>query len=89
MGLIAASILLIALFAYVFWPDGNPFIQQQKTRLDFLEERREMVMNNLRDLNFEHKAGKYPEQDYLQQRDILEAEASTILAEMDSLQVSA
>ena len=89
MGLVAASLLLIALFAYVFWPDGNPFVQRPKTRLDFLEERRDMVMNNLRDLNFEHKAGKYPEQDYLQQRDILEAEASTILAEMDTLQPAA
>ncbi len=89
MGLIAGSILLIALFAYVFWPDENPFVQRAKTRLDFLEERREMVMNNLRDLNFEHKAGKYPEQDYVQQREILEDEAAKILAEMDTLQISA
>lgn len=86
MGLLASAVLLIALFAYVFWPEKNPFTQGARTRLDFLEERREAVMNNLRDLSFEHRAGKYPEQDYATQRDILEREAADILREMDTLQ---
>ena len=86
MGLLASVVLLIALFAYVFWPEENPFTQRARTRLDFLEERREAVMNNLRDLTFEYRAGKYPEQDYATQRDILEREAADILHEMDTLQ---
>ncbi|WP_419806937.1 hypothetical protein [Terriglobus sp.] len=86
MGLIASAVLLLALFAYVFWPEENPFIQRARTRLDFLEERREAVMNNLRDLSFEFRAGKYPEQDYATQRDMLEREAADILREMDTLQ---
>ena len=86
MGLLASAILLLTLFAYVFWPDENPFTQRDRTRLDFLEERRESVMNNLRDLSFEYRAGKYPEQDYATQRDILEREAAEILREMDLLQ---
>ena len=86
MGLLASAVLLVALFAYVFWPEENPFQQRARTRLDFLEERRESVMNNLRDLSFEYRAGKYPEQDYSTQRDILEREAADILREMDTLQ---
>ena len=86
MGLSASAVLLLALFAYVFWPEENPFIQRARTRLDFLEERREAVMNNLRDLSFEFRAGKYPEQDYAAQRDMLEREAADILREMDTLQ---
>ena len=86
MGLLASAALLIVLFAYVFWPDENPFTQRARTRFDFLEERRESVMNNLRDLSFEYRAGKYPEQDYAAQRDILEREAADILREMDTLQ---
>jgi len=39
----------------------------------------------LRDLNFEYKAGKYPEADYAAQRDALESEAAGVLAEMESL----
>ena len=86
MGLAAAAVLLVALFAYVFWPEEDPFIQPAKTRLDFLHERREMVTNNLRDLNFEFRAGKYPAEDYEAQRNILEAEAAILYAEIDTLE---
>ncbi len=86
MGLAAGITLFVLLFAYVFWPEENPFTQRAATRLDFLQERREVVMNNLRDLNFEYRAGKYPEQDYAAQREVLEAEAGTILSEIDSLE---
>lgn len=89
MGLVAAAVLLLVLFAYVFWPEENPFVQPAKTRLDFLNERREMVTNNLRDLNFEFRAGKYPAQDYETQRQTLENEAATLYAEIDSLEQAA
>ena len=86
MGLAAGLFLFVLLCAYVFWPEKNPFTQRAATRLDFLQERREVVMNNLRDLNFEYRAGKYPEQDYATQREVLEAEAGTILTEIDTLE---
>lgn len=85
MGLLASAVMLVALFAYIFWPEETPFTQGPRTRLDFLEERRVAVMNNLRDLSFEHRAGKYPEQDYAVQRELLESEAADILHEMDAL----
>ena len=86
MGLVAASILFLALFAYTFWPEKNPFVQRANSRLDFLRERRDMVYANLRDLNFEYKAGKYPEEDFAAQRDMLEGEAATIVSEIDVLE---
>ena len=86
MGIAAAALLLFVLFAYVFWPERNPFTQRAVTRLDFLVERRDSVMANLRDLNFEYRAGKYPADDYAAQRETLEAEAATILTEMDVLE---
>lgn len=85
MGLAAAAVLLVVLFAYTFWPEENPFTQRANTRLDFLRERRDMVFANLRDLNFEYKAGKYPEEDYATQREMLENEAATIVSEIDVL----
>jgi len=60
-------------------------VQRPKTRLDFLEELKEQIYANLRDLNFEYQAGKYPLEDYSAQRSILEKEAATVLAEMDTL----
>jgi hypothetical protein len=70
----------------MFWPERNPFVQADKTRVDGLIERRESIYANLRDLNFEYLAGKYPEEDYQEQRGILEGEAATVLAEMNKLE---
>ncbi len=86
MGIIAGLLLTLALFAFIFWPERNPFRQRDKTRLDYLRERKDVIYDNLRDLNFEYLAGKYPEQDYATQRAGLEDEAAMVLAEMDTLQ---
>lgn len=86
MGAIAGVVLAIALFAFVFWPEKNPFFQADKTRIDYLRERKDVIYENLRDLNFEYLAGKYPEQDYAEQRASLEDEAARVIAEMDALE---
>jgi hypothetical protein len=83
--LIGPIALLIACFAYVFWPQPKLAAEVEKTRLDYLRERKDVIYDNLRDLNFEYRAGKYPEEDYAAQRSALEAEAGIVLAEIDSL----
>ncbi|MFZ1938630.1 MAG: hypothetical protein WBA18_22325 [Terracidiphilus sp.] len=85
-GLIAGLILLIALFVYTFWPENAFASQKEKTRLDYLLEQKEQLYENLRDLNFEYRAGKYPEEDFVTQRGLLEKEAAELLAEIDQLQ---
>jgi hypothetical protein len=85
-GLIAGLFLLFALLVYTFWPENIFASQREKTRLDFLLERKEQLYENLRDLNFEYKAGKYPEEDFNVQRAQLENETSELLAEIDHLQ---
>ena len=86
MILAACAILTVALFAYVFYPERHVAVQRVKTRLDFLEEQKSVLYENLRDLNFEYRAGKYPEEDYTAQRAGLEAEAAQVLAEIERLQ---
>lgn len=86
--MIATVCILFAagLLAYVFAP-GVVFERSvDKSRLTFLEERKQVVYENLRDLNFDYKAGKYPAEDYESQRNSLEAEAAEILAEIAALQ---
>ena len=85
-GLIAGLFLLFALFVYTFWPENVFASQREKTRLDYLLERKEQLYENLRDLNFEYRAGKYPEEDFNAQRAQLENEAAQLLAEIDHLQ---
>jgi hypothetical protein len=89
MILAVCAIFTIALFAYVFYPERNIAAQRVKTRLDFLEEQKIVLYDNLRDLNFEFRAGKYPEEDYVAQRATLEAEAAKVLAEIERLQLAA
>ena len=85
-GLIAGLLLAVALFVYTFWPENSFASQRQKTRLDYLLERKEQLYENLRDLNFEYRAGKYPEEDYVAQRAVLENEAAQLVSEIDYLQ---
>ncbi|MBT9329687.1 hypothetical protein [Paracidobacterium acidisoli] len=86
MSLIASGLLLIAIFVYVFYPERNVEAQRGKTRLEYLFERRDVLYDNLRDLNFEHSAGKYPEEDFVAQRAALENETAEVLAEIDLLE---
>src|ERR1700761_867927 len=86
MSLIAGVVLSLLCFAFIFWPERNPFVQADKTRVDYLRERKDAIYENLRDLNFEFLAGKYPEPDYMEQRAGLEDEAARVIAEMEALQ---
>jgi hypothetical protein len=83
---IAACLLLtVTLIVYVFAPSAVAASGPQKDRLAYLEERKEVVYENLRDLNFEYKAGKFPEADFYAMRKSMEDEAAGILAEIASL----
>lgn len=86
LGLILGALLALVLFVYTFWPENAFASQREKTRLDFLLERKEQLYENLRDLNFEFRAGKYPEEDFLVQRSQLENETAQLMAEIELLQ---
>jgi hypothetical protein len=85
---LACALLAIGTFVYVFMPMRESEIAhgETKTRLTYLRERKEVVYDNLRDLNFEYKAGKFPEADYLAMRTGMENEAAAILAEIDDIE---
>jgi len=85
-GELAGVFLTLALLVYTFWPENVFASQRQKTRLDYLQERKEQLYENLRDLNFEYRAGKYPEEDFQVQRAQLENETALLMAEIDHLQ---
>ena len=79
----------LAALLFVFYQPRQIFTGETKTRLTYLRERKEVVYDNLRDLNFEYKAGKYPEADYQAMRAQLEAEAAGVLAEIARLEQAA
>jgi hypothetical protein len=71
---------------YVFYLPGKLFLGPEKTRAGYLRERKDAVYENLRDLNFEYKAGKVPDADYTSLKSSLQDEAATILAEITRLE---
>ena len=76
-----------ALF-YIFYP-GAFARGRKKTRASYLRERKDVVYENLRDLNFEFKAGKMPETDYHPLKASLQDEAASLLAEIARLEAKA
>ena len=84
-GILPIIVLTLGLFLFIFWPEKNPFVQRDKTRADYLREHKDVIYDNLRDLNFEYLAGKHPEPDYAEQRAGLEDEAAQVIAELEGL----
>ena len=83
---IAAACILLALATMIFIFGVRPEpsdAQLHRTKLDQLMERRDAIYDNLRDLRFEHRAGKFSEADYDEIKQSLEIEAARVLAEMD------
>ena len=85
----ACVLFTAGLLLYVFAPGVVSERVTDKSRLAHLQERKQVVYENLRDLNFDYKAGKYPAADYESLRSSLEAEAAEILAEIVALQETA
>ncbi|MBV9181012.1 MAG: hypothetical protein JO356_06860 [Acidobacteria bacterium] len=89
MILLAALVLSGLAFYYVFHLPASLSPAPKKTRSAFLRERKEAVLENLRDLNFEFTAGKLPESDYLTMKASLEEEAAALLKEIADLDQAA
>jgi hypothetical protein len=83
---LVCALMLAASIFYVFSLPGRLFLGPEKTRAGYLRERKDAVYENLRDLNFEYKAGKVPDVDYQSLKSSLEDEAATILAEIARLE---
>jgi hypothetical protein len=82
----ACVVLTLAVVTFVFWIEPDPSDSApHRSQLDQLMERRDIIYENLRDLKFENRAGKYAEQDYEQMRDALENEAAQILLQIEAV----
>jgi hypothetical protein len=86
MTLFVCAVFTAVCLYYVFFFPGEVYSGEEKTRLGYLRERKEAVYENLRDLNFEYKAGKVPDVDYQSMRASLEEEAAAIMAEIARLE---
>ncbi len=89
---IAVACVLLAMATMIFVFSVRPEASDDaphRTKLDQLMERRDAIYENLRDLRFEHRAGKFSEADYDEIKQSLEIEAARVLSDMDVLTGSA
>src|SRR6201988_2393408 len=83
------ALVTVAAVFYIFYIPGGVYLGPEKTRASYLRERKDAVYENLRDLNFEYKAGKVPDVDYQNLKSSLEDEAAALLAEIARLEAKA
>jgi hypothetical protein len=84
LAVVACVALTAAVLIFVFMirpdlADSAP----HRSHLDQLMERRDIIYDNLRDLKFEYRTGKFAEEDYEQMKQTLEGEAALVLAEIE------
>jgi hypothetical protein len=84
VGACAALALATLLFIFYIQPDASD-LAPRRTKLDQLLERRDTIYDNLRDLRFEYRSGKYSEGDFEAMKTALENEAAVVLAEIEQV----
>jgi hypothetical protein len=84
LGACLALALATGLFIFYIQPDASD-LAPHRSKLDQLMERRDTLYDNLRDLRFEFRSGKYAENDYESMKTSLENEAALVLAEIDQI----
>jgi len=84
LGACLALAIATLLFIFYIHPDASD-LAPHRSKLDQLLERRDTIYDNLRDLRFEYRSGKYSEADYETMKSALETEAALMLAEIDQV----
>jgi len=84
LGACVALAFAVGLFIFYIQPDASD-LAPHRTKLDQLLERRDTIYDNLRDLRFEYRSGKYSEGDFEAMKTALENEAALVLAEIDQV----
>jgi hypothetical protein len=84
LGACLALALATLLFIFYIQPDASD-LAPHRSKLDELMERRDTIYDNLRDLRFEFRSGKYSEGDFNAMKTSLENEAALVLAEIEQV----
>lgn len=92
IGSILIGVALLVVVAFIL---AQPFIEQQGVRerqvtpAEGLAAERELVLEALRDLDFDHTMGKIADEDYIPQRATLVARGVELLRQLDQLAAAA
>jgi hypothetical protein len=60
----------------------------EETEWDLLQRKKEVILGNIQDLDFEYKCGKLSNEDYQKVRSEMNAEAGAVLEQIDRIETS-
>ena len=72
---------------YTLWvPRQEIHVPQPPTRLDHLQEKKKVLYDNLKDLHFEYRTGKFSDEDYQQLKTSLQYELALVMKQIEELE---
>ncbi len=60
----------------------------EETEWDLLQRKKDVILGNIQDLDFEYKCGKLSEEDYQKIREEMAAEAAAVMSHIDRIESS-
>ena len=60
----------------------------EETEWDLLQRKKEVILGNIQDLDFEHKCGKLSDEDHQRIRNEMSAEAAVVLQEIETIEAA-
>ncbi len=86
MIILVAALLVIGVLVFTLGVRAKDLPEPEPVSpLRFLEERKAVIYENLRDLQFEYRVGKLSDRDYQQTKQDLQRELAKVLAEIDAM----
>ena len=72
---------------YTLWvPRQEIHVPQPPTRLDHLQEKKKVLYDNLKDLHFEYRTGKFSDEDYKQLKTSLQYELALVMKQIEEIE---
>lgn len=87
MVLLVCTLLAIGAILYVFWVKPEPQVAPSPAAREaaFLNERKEVLYENLRDLHLEYRMGKLSDRDYQQLKEHYQQQLAALLHDLEQV----
>ena len=87
-GLLAGGVLTAVCWPLFARSDSLESAILEETEWDLVQRKKEVILGNIQDLDFEYKCGKLSEEDYKSLRREMAGDAAAVMGEIDNIETS-